>query len=292
MVQRAERISHRSSGVAKPVGNITRGITNANRLRRVDRWLAGPQAWRLRTGTSDDGGNPDGGTMAGHHAPLVVDLGYGATPITAVELQRRLAAVNPAVHVAGIEIEPGRVAAAKALEHAGLSFHLGGFEIPVAGNPVVVRAFNVLRQYEEADVPAIWAMVCSRLAPGGILVDGTCDEIGRRSSWIAVEPAGPVSLTLSLRFGAFALPSDVAERLPKALIHHNVPGEKIHTFLQALDNAWLQGAPLGAFGARQRWVAACQSLRTAGWPVRDGPARWRLGELTVDWAAVSPWVQL
>lgn len=32
-----------------PVGTITRGTTNPNRLRRCDRWLAGPQAWRLRT---------------------------------------------------------------------------------------------------------------------------------------------------------------------------------------------------------------------------------------------------
>ena len=32
----------------RPVGTITRGTTNPNRLRRVDRWLAGPQAWRLR----------------------------------------------------------------------------------------------------------------------------------------------------------------------------------------------------------------------------------------------------
>ena len=31
-----------------------------------------------------------------------------------------------------------------------------------------------------------------------------------------------------------------------------------------------------------------RELREAGWPVRDGVARWRLGELTVDWSAVAP----
>ena len=31
-----------------PVGVVTRGTTNPNRLRRCDRWLAGPAAWRLR----------------------------------------------------------------------------------------------------------------------------------------------------------------------------------------------------------------------------------------------------
>ncbi|HPV89711.1 MAG TPA: class I SAM-dependent methyltransferase, partial [Ornithinibacter sp.] len=29
-------------------------------------------------------------------------------------------------------------------------------------------------------------------------------------------------------------------------------------------------------------------LRDAGWPVLDGPARWRVGELTLAWDAVAP----
>ena len=269
MVERARRVG---TARGKPVGNITRGTTNPNRLRRVDRWLAGPQAWRLN----------------GTDRPLVVDLGYGAAPTTTVELFDRLGAVRPDVQVAGIEIEPGRVLAAKPLERPGLTFRLGGFELPVEGRPVVVRAFNVLRQYEEADVQAIWAGVRSRLAPAGILVDGTCDEIGRRASWIAVDGGGPLSLTLSLRFGSFELPSDAAERLPKSLIHHNIPGQRVHSFLQALDRAWLESAPLAAFGNRQRWLASCARLRERGWPVLDGPGRWRLGELTVAWSAVEP----
>ncbi|WP_026556863.1 hypothetical protein [Arthrobacter sp. 35W] len=271
MVQRAERVN-RGGNAKRPVGNITRGTTNPNRLRRVDRWLAGPQAWRLRTEDS----------------PLVVDLGYGASPTTAVELYQRLSTVCPTVRVAGVEIEPERVRVAKALEHEALTFHVGGFEVPVPGSPVMVRAFNVLRQYEEADVQAIWDLVASRLSPQGIFVDGTCDEIGRRSTWVALDRSGPLSLTLSMRFGAFELPSDVAERLPKALIHHNVPGEKIHSFLQALDAKWLAAAPLGAFGNRQRWVESVRRMRDDGWPIQAGPARWRLGEVSVDWAAVAP----
>jgi hypothetical protein len=49
------------------VGNVTRGTTNPNRMRRLDRWLTGTQAWRLRRAAD----------------PLVVDLGYGASPATA-----------------------------------------------------------------------------------------------------------------------------------------------------------------------------------------------------------------
>ena len=254
------------------MGNVTRGTTNPNRMRRVDRWLTGPQAWRLRRASD----------------PLVVDLGYGATPATAVELHERLAVIRPDVRVCGIEIEPERVRAALPLQRPGLTFHPGGFELPVPGRPVVVRAFNVLRQYEEADVSGIWRLVQDRLAPDGLFVDGTCDEIGRRVTWVALDQDRPLCLGIAVRFGSFDLPSAVAERLPKALIHRNVPGERIHAFMQAMDRAWLESAPLASFGNRQRWVGMCRSLRDAGWPIQDGPARWRLGELTVGWESVAP----
>ena len=216
------------------------------------------------------------------------DLGYGATPATAVELFERLSAVRPDVRVFGIEIEPERVRAALPLQRPGLNFRVGGFELPVPGRPVLVRAFNVLRQYEEADVAGIWRLVQDRLAPGGLFIDGTCDEIGRRVTWVALDADGPLSLSISVRFGSFDMPSDIAERLPKALIHRNVPGEPVHALMQAMDRAWLECAPLASFGNRQRWQGMCRALRDAGWPVQDGPARWRLGELTVAWDAVAP----
>lgn len=239
----------------------------------MDRWLAGPQAFRLRRAAD----------------PLVVDLGYGAAPVTAVELFTRLRSVRDDVEVVGIEIDPTRVAAAEPLVRPGLSFRQGGFELPLDGRaPVVVRAFNVLRQYGEDEYAAYWDEVRRRLAPGGLLIDGTCDEIGRRSAWAAVEATGPVSLSISLRFGAFGLPSDVAERLPKALIHRNVEGERVHGYLRALDRAWLDAAALASFGHRQRWEAMCAAVKADGWPLLDGPSRWRLGEITVAWEAVRP----
>jgi hypothetical protein len=259
----------------RPVGTITRGTTNPNRLRRVDRWLAGPQAWRLRRSAE---------------RPIVVDLGYGASPVTAVELHDRLQRVRPDVQVVGIEIDPARVEAARPLERPGLTFRLGGFEVPLASQqrPTVVRAFNVLRQYEEAQVPAAWAQVQARLAPSGLFVDGTCDELGRRSTWIAVDAAGPRSLTLSWRLRGLEAPSEIAERLPKALIHRNVPGEPVHRWLTELDRAWAHAAHHGSFGVRQRFMAMAAALQDEGWPLLDGPARWRLGEVTVAWDAVAP----
>ncbi|WP_116116294.1 class I SAM-dependent methyltransferase [Austwickia chelonae] len=256
------------------VGAATRGTTNPNRLRRCDRWLIRTQLWRLRQAS----------------APVVVDLGFGASPVTTVELRDRLRAVNHQVSVVGIEIDPARVVVAAHLAGDGLEFRVGGFELPLPGDRTasVVRAFNVLRQYDEQDVPQAWELLCSRLDPHGLLIDGTCDEIGRRATWVAITRRGPQTLTISMNFGAFDRPSDVADRLPKALIHRNVPGERIHAYLQALDTAWAHQAPLASYGRRQRVIATAREMKAAGWPLLDRPGRWRLGELTVRWDAVSP----
>ena len=190
----------------------------------------------------------------------------------------------------GIGIDPARVLVAKSLEREGLSFRLGGFEVPLDGGsrPTIVRAFNVLRQYDESEVAAAWETVRLRLAPGGLLVDGTCDELGRRSTWVAVDASGPLSLSLSMRLVDLQRPSDIAERLPKALIHRNVSGEPVHAYLAALDDSWARQAPHAAYGVRQRFMACAAAIQEQGWPLLDGPSRWRLGEITVAWSAVQP----
>jgi hypothetical protein len=222
----------------------------------------------------------------------VVDLGFGASPITAVELLCRLAKVNPNTHVVGIEIERERVDRGLAVATENLHFTHGGFETPLPqgldSHATVIRAFNVLRQYDESEVAQAWRMMQSRLGENGMLIEGTCDEIGRLSTWITLDRQQPLSLTLSMRLAGLDLPSKVAERLPKALIHHNQPGEKIHDFLQALDFSWRNNAGLGTFSAAQRWVACCNQLLAEGWPLIGDKKRWRLGELTLEWAAVAP----
>lgn len=270
---------------SSPLGRPTRGTTGTNRLRRNDRWIAASAAFRRA---------PD---------PLVVDLGFGASGVTVFELAARLVRVRADAEVLGLELDPQRVATAR-IQLAELrgdaghfpadlpvAFARGGFEVPLpAGRrPAVIRAMNVLRQYDESDVPDAWARMAQRLAPGGLLVEGTCDEIGRIASFVDVDPDGvPQRFTLSLRLADLERPSIVAERLPKALIHHNVPGERIHALLADLDREWERAAPLSTFGATQRFLAAVAALRDHGTPVLGTRARWRLGELTVPWSAVTP----
>ncbi|MHC5797564.1 class I SAM-dependent methyltransferase [Lacisediminihabitans sp. FW035] len=255
-----------------PIGSITRGTTGTNRLRRIDRWIAELPAFRRATD------------------PLVVDLGYGASATTTLELHQRLGRVRPQVQVVGLEIDPARVALASLSARTGVRFALGGFEVPLPGgrSATIIRALNVLRQYDESEVLAAWHLMVSRLEAGGVLVEGTCNEVGRVASWVDVTADGPQTLTLSLRLADLERPSIVAERLPKVLIHRNVPGERVHAFLRDLDRHWQLNAALSVYGPSQRWIATAQGLANEGWPVRGGRSRWKLGELTVDWAAVAP----
>lgn len=277
----------RARGGAGVVGQITRGTTNTNRLRRVDRWIARHPVLRR----ADD--------------PLVVDLGYGASGVTAFELAARLRRARPDVEVVGLEIDPARVARATTqlddvragrtpfAPDARVAFARGGFEVPLPASfagrrPAVVRAFNVLRQYDEGEVAGAWALMCARLQPGGMLVEGTCDELGRVCTWVEVgADAAPRSLTVSLRLAGLDSPAIAAERLPKALIHRNVPGEGVHAFLAALDAEWMRAVASSPFGAEHRWRAALQAMADTGWPVA-GRSRWRLGEVTVPWSLVAP----
>jgi hypothetical protein len=298
----------------RPEGDITRGTTNPSRLRRVDRWIT--QIFPHDTRSSP--------------CPLIVDLGFGASPVTTLELYRRIRLVVPDAEVTGLEVDPDRVAYARGVlaalraageELPGLSFGMGGFELPVPRRPVLVRAFNVLRQYPEERAWTAWTRLRSGLAAGGVLVEGTCDEIGRRCVWVTLpalptvpaltdgggdggwsrgtggggggrSPGTGALITFSARLASLERPSDLAERLPKTLIHRNVPGEPVHQFLRDFDRAWDHAAPYSVFGPRQRWLNAVASL-SGQWPVLrrppyGGPRRWRLGEVTLPWSALAP----
>jgi hypothetical protein len=264
----------------------------------VDRWIT--QFFLNDTGTPE--------------SPLIVDLGFGASPVTTIEMYRRIRAVVPDAEVTGLEIDQDRVGRARdtlaALrasgeELPGLSFGVGGFELPVARRPVLVRALNVLRQYPEDRAWTAWSRLRAGLADGGVLVEGTCDEIGRRCVWVtlpgqpaeggaegAAEGGKNALITFSARLASLQRPSDLAERLPKTLIHRNVPGEPVHQFLRDFDRAWDRAAPYSVFGPRQRWLTAVTAL-SERWPVLGRPPcggrrRWRLGEVTLPWAALAP----
>ena len=128
-----------------------------------------------------------------------------------------------------------------------------------------------------------------RSAPAACIVEGTCDEWGRRSAWVALDADGPLTLTLAARVADIEHPVGPGRAAAQgADPPQRARASRCTTFLRAFDAAWAAAAGLSTFGPRQRWVAAVEALAAQGWPLVGSTRRWRHGEVTVRWSAVAP----
>jgi hypothetical protein len=220
-----------------------------------------------------------------------VDLGYGATPITTLESAQRLRTVNPTLPVLGVEIDRERVAAAQSSVGNGMDFRLGGFNLPLrdwatgplAGRPEtvrLVRAFNVLRQYEEAESLRAYAQLAQHVLPGGLLIEGTSNPDGSR--WVANVarrlacddiPWRSDALVFGLNFRREFDPLSHQAVLPKHLIHRMASAHPIAGFMEAWKQAAAETVAFRVWGTRAWWRAAARNLANRGYRV-DVRDRW------------------
>ncbi len=248
----------------KPEGQTTRGKTAHNRLRQVDHFmlLYDPGLLVRKDGPFDQS--------------LFVDVGYGEEPFTTLESAARFRRLNPALKVLGVEIDAERVARAQPYAGAATFFRLGGFNLPLEAGETVraIRAFNVLRQYDQADVAPAWERLGQYVLPGGLLVEGTSNPTG--GIWAAnvlrrTEPgADPWQREALVFFTNFRLGFDPAEFqtiLPKNYIHRVVPGQQIYDFFAAWKAAAAETSALQAWGLRQWYVAAAEALARRGYRI-------------------------
>jgi hypothetical protein len=262
----------------KPLGQITRGKTAANRLRRVDNFILLYEPALL---TRTDNLFSDS---------LFVDLGYGFDARTTLESAARFRRVNPDLKILGVEIDKERVEAALPFADDKTFFRLGGFNLPLKENEHVrlIRAFNVLRQYEEKDFAPAYERLAQYVLPGGLMIEGTSNPFG--SIWCANvvrKTLDSDSLLLDIRQQAvgvqsqwqfealvfstnFRLGFDVEEFqtiLPKNLIHHVVQGEPIYDFFEAWKRSAKETAAMKTYGAKQWFIASAESLAQKGYKV-------------------------
>jgi len=246
----------------KPEGQPTRGKTASNRLRRVDNFILLYEPALL---TRTDGLFADS---------MFIDLGYGFDARTTLESASRFRRVNPYLKILGVEIDKERVEAALPFADDKTFFRLGGFNLPLKDGEHVrlIRAFNVLRQYEEKDFAPAYERLAQYVLPEGLMIEGTSNPFG--SIWCANVVRKTVdglwkfeALVFSTNF---RLGFDVEEFqtiLPKNLIHHIVQGEPIFDFFEAWKKSSKETAAMKTYGAKQWFAAAAEALVQKGYKI-------------------------
>lgn len=252
----------------KPEGQPTRGKTADNRLRRVDNFILLYEPALL---TRTDG------LFA---KSLFVDLGYGFDPRTTLESAARFRKVNPHLPILGVEIDKERVESAQPFADENTHFRLGGFNLPLKTGETVrlIRAFNVLRQYEEKDFAPAYERMSEFVLLGGLLIEGTSTPFG--NVWAANLARSAESaqwtfeaLVFSTNFRSGFDVEEFQTILPKNYIHHMMEGEAIFDFFAAWKRAAAETAHTKIFGARQWFSAAAEVLAKKGFEV-DVRKKW------------------
>ncbi|MGE5377122.1 MAG: methylase [Bacteroidota bacterium] len=251
----------------KPEGQPTRGKTASNRLRRVDNFILLYEPWLL---SRTDGLFADA---------MFVDLGYGFDARTTLESASRFRRLNPDLKILGVEIDKERVEAALPFADEKTFFRLGGFNLPLKQGEHVrlIRAFNVLRQYEEKDFAPAYERLAEYVLPGGLMIEGTSNPFGSiwsanlvrrtmesRSELLDLRHWQHEALVFSTNF---RLGFDVEEFqtiLPKNLIHHVVRGESIFDFFENWKSAAAETSAMRTYGARQWFIATAERMAARG----------------------------
>ena len=201
----------------------------------------------------------------------MVDLGYGATPGHRGRAARRgwrPRSGRTSRWSAWRSIRSGWPRPQPSADPPRLEFRRGGFEL--AGlRPVVVRAFNVLRQYDETEVAGAWRTMTA-------LPRRRCWSRAPATSWAGSPPgrtstaAAPRTLTLSARLSDLDHPADLRRAAAQgADPPQRARASAVHELLRALGRRLGRRRPT-PFGPRQRWLATVRRMRDEGWPVLDG----------------------
>ncbi len=260
----------------RPQGQMTRGKTARNRLRRSDIFMLLTEGPLIRM--QDEPGVRS----------FYVDLGYGFEPFTTLESAERLRVQNPGLPVLGVEIDPERVKTALPYEDENTFFRLGGFNLPLKQGETarLIRAFNVLRQYDESEWEAPVRQLGGQLIPGGMLLEGTSNPYGSvwtanviRRSALAPYPVYREGFLFSTNFHMGFEPDIFQPVLTKNYIHRMIPGEPIFEFMEKWKTACRNCAPMRSYGLRSLFCAAAAEMRDQGFLIDMRPQLLRRGFL-------------
>ena len=249
-----------------------RARTRAGRLAALDAWVVRDEQKPLAPALSPWG-----------EGAMAIDVGFGDSATTTLELARAVRAVNPDLRIVGVDRDASRVASAQTSVEPGVSFVAGGFaELAALGPACLVRAVNVLRAYREDEVPAIHELLGAPLIEGGLVVEGSSDVDGavtvvhllRKTAGALVREA----LLFHTDFSRGFAPWLFRDWLPRDLRRRVRPGEPMHGFLSvwsAAFEATRTRDPAEDFVASAtRLATQLEGVSTDAWCLEHGYLRW------------------
>ena len=187
-----------------------------------------------------------------------------------------------------MEIDKERVETAQSFADEKTSFRLGGFNLPLQNDETVrlIRAFNVLRQYEEKEFAPAYERLAEYVLPGGLMIEGTSTPFG--SVWAAnlarredTTQWSFEALVFSTNFHTGFEVEEFQTILPKNYIHRVFDGEPIHDFFEAWKRSASETSAAKVFGLKQWFSSAAASLAQKGFEV-DLHKKW-LGKGFLIW---------
>lgn len=245
--------------VSTPASRAVRGRTRPGRLRAVDEWVVHEAASVVA------------------EARLVIDVGFGVSPVTVEEFAHSLHAVNAGVRVVGLE-RVGVQAQARGCELIAGGFDgLQGF----AGAAAIVRAMNVLRGYPADEVEGIHRALCAAVSVGGLVIEGSTDVDGHVLACHLLRCAAGErvhqGLLLHTDFTRGFSPWLFRDVLPRDLRRAVLPGSTVHQRL----TEWAAAADRAGPGATPaaRFLSGFQAgswLEASDWERSHGYVRLRL----------------
>lgn len=254
---------------------ITRGKTRAGRLDALDRvvlrWL-------------------DEGAFFEEPGGKYVDLGFGASAVTALAMFERIRQMDAQANCTGMDVDAMRVEEAwrecEALKCNEYKWLQGGFAEVGDGDVRLCRAMNVLRQYGVEEAVRAHAQMVRGLCEGGVLIEGSCDRKGERLGAHVVERRGGEGFRRGVFLmcqqgldGGFA-PRMMRDWLPQDLRRGAGRGHQV--FVEFLD-VWMASF-LECGGVRDRderfarsvelLAERCEGVEYCEWMVQEGVVWW------------------
>ena len=244
-----------------PVGSITRGTTNTNRLRRIDRWIAdavraAPRHRRVR-----------------RRPRLRCERRDRAR--TRREARARSARRRRARH--RDRPRPGAHRARAARGGARGRMHFAAGCASSSGS-----AASRCRRRAGAVRPSSGRSTCCGSTtsptspppgrawprasqPGGLLVEGTCDELGRVASWVGVDASGPRDLhDQPAPFAASRPRRSWPSACPRRSSTATCPASASTSCSPRSTGRWRVHAPMSVYGPSQRLDRDRRDVRARG----------------------------